>query len=67
MKYLLLILVLLSGCAGMDDYYYEDEYYIPAASGCANVAPMVQSAPVPGFTQPPQVQPAGYQTKEPPR
>jgi hypothetical protein len=65
MKYSLLFLVLLPGCAGMDDYYYEDEYYVPAVSECGNAAPMAQPALVPAFAQPP-VQPVGYQTKEPP-
>jgi hypothetical protein len=68
MKYwrTLLLLVVLPGCAGLDDYYPEEEYYMPAAGSCQNIVPTSQSTPVPQFTQPSAVQPAGYQTREPP-
>jgi len=68
---ILLLLVLFPGCAAMDDYYYpdnlgyEEEYYAPAVTGCPNAAPMAQPATVPAYSPAP-VQPAGYQTREPP-
>jgi hypothetical protein len=67
MKYwrILFLLVLFPGCAATDDYYYHDEgYYIPAAAGCSDITPTAQPTTVPVYSQP--VQPAGYQTREPP-
>ncbi len=73
--FLLLALGILPGCA-MDDSYvwdgYEQEYYVPVDSGCYNATPMAQPAATPAYSpaspvQPAPVQPAGYQTREPPR
>ena len=61
--FLWILLVFLSGCAEMDEFfapsYYEEVYEQPAPS-CQQPAPTARIAPVP-------VQPAGgYETQEPP-
>jgi hypothetical protein len=65
----LVVLAFLPGCA-MDDPFlwdsYEQEYYVPAETGCQNYAPMPQPAATPAYSPSSPVQPAGYQTREPP-